>query len=359
MIDTRSTKGFKAINFLCLIRNFKSMKKYLNYVGIDVSKTKLDVSLLHETNPNQVTHFIVSNDKKGILQMLQRIEKQKISLLDVLICFEDTGVYSMPLSCMLSEKQFDYWMIPAIEIKRSKGISRGKNDKSDSRDIAFYALTHLHKLRLSKIAANDLLKLKLLITERDKVMKAKRILESTHENEGFIPKEVMQSVKKINEQAIAQLEKTIAKLDEKMLEIVNSNQNIKEQFKLINSIPGVGPQTAMYMIVTTKGFTTFDNWRQMACYAGVAPFEYSSGSSIKGRTKVNHLADKKLKSLLNLCALNSKKHDKQIAEYYVKKVAEGKSKMLVINNIRCKLISRIFAVINRGTPYINTFKFAA
>ncbi|WP_026705032.1 transposase, partial [Flavobacterium soli] len=94
------------------------------------------------------------------------------------------------------------------------------------------------------------------------------------------------------------------------------------------------------------------------CYSGVAPFEYSSGTSVKGRTKVSHLADKKMKSLLHMCALTAIKYDPQLKEYYNKKKAEGKNSMLVLNNIRCKIISRVFSVINRQTPYVNTYKFA-
>lgn len=135
-----------------------------------------------------------------------------------------------------------------------------------------------------------------------------------------------------------------------MLEIISENEQLKQQNELIQSIPGIGPQTALYLIWVTKSFHSFENWRQLACYAGVAPFEYSSGSSIRGRTKVSPLADKKLKSLLNMCVMNAKK-------YYERKVEEGKSKMLVLNNIRCKLLGRVFAVINRGTPYVNTAKF--
>jgi hypothetical protein len=57
--------------------------------------------------------------------------------------------------------------------------------------------------------------------------------------------------------------------------------------------------------------------------------------------------------------LNAKKFDKQMAVYYGNKAAEGKSKMLVINNVRCKLLARIFSVVKRGTPFVDTFKFAA
>ena len=101
------------------------------------------------------------------------------------------------------------------------------------------------------------------------------------------------------------------------------------------------------------------DWRKLACYAGVAPFPYQSGTNIKGRTKVHPLADKKLKSLLNMCAIVAVRHDKELKAYYERKVEEGKAKMLVINNVRRKLLSRVFVVINRKTPFVNTFKFAA
>lgn len=144
-----------------------------------------------------------------------------------------------------------------------------------------------------------------------------------------------------------------------MLAIITSEPELKQQYKLLTSIPGIGMQTTIYAIIVTKGFSAFDNWRQLACYAGVAPFPYQSGTSIKGRTKVHHLADKKLKSLLNMCAITAVRHDRELKDYFEKKVMEGKSKMLVINNVRCKLLGRIFAVINRKTPFVNTLKFAS
>jgi len=144
-----------------------------------------------------------------------------------------------------------------------------------------------------------------------------------------------------------------------MLEIIETEEKLNQQYKLITSIPGIGMKTAIYLIIATKGFDAFDDWRKLACYAGVAPFPYQSGTSIKGRNKVHPLADKKLKSLLNMCAICAIRYDKELRAYYERKIKEGKSKMLVINNVRCKLLSRVFAVINRKTPFINTFKFAS
>lgn len=335
------------------------MKKYLCYAGIDVSKSKLDVSLLTDASQKSTPHLIVPNNEKGIKQLLSHLSKHGFDTADVLFTFEDTGIYSLPLACYLSEHGLDYWMVPAIEIKRSKGISRGKTDKTDSRDIAFYSMTHQHKLRLGKIPEKEIMELKLLFSEREKLMGAIHLMESTQEIEGFIPRAPAASVLKINRATVKQLKNSLTKIEAEMQVLIKNCPYLDHQFGLINSIPGIGPQTAMYLIIVTKGFRSFENWRQLACYGGVAPFEYSSGSSIRGRTKVNHMADKKLKSLLQMCAMNAKKYDVQLRDYYERKQSDGKSKMLVLNNIKCKLLARVFAVVNRGNPYINTNKFAA
>jgi transposase len=341
-----------------LISKSKVMKNYKTIIGIDVSKLKLDVSFVHEAHVKQHHHFIVSNDEKGIKQIFKELKKMKIEFADCLFCYENTGIYSMPLSFYLSKMKADYWVVPAIEIKRSKGISRGKTDKTDSKDIAFYAHTHLHKLQLTTLPEKEILKLKLLFTEREKLMKAIKMLDTTKENDSFLPKEVMKDVLAANRKTVAFLRKALKEIEHKMNAIIKQNDEMQKQFDLACSVPGVGPQTATYLIITTKSFTAFANWRKLACYSGIAPFEYSSGTSIKGRTRVNDMADKKMKSMLNMCALNSKRIDTELHLYYNRKVEEGKNPMSVMNALRCKVLSRVFATINRGTPYVDIKKYA-
>jgi transposase len=334
------------------------MKNYLFYVGIDVSKLKLDVVILNSQSINQTDHFIVENNQKGIKSIVNYLEKKKINLVTTLFCYESTGVYNYPLNIFLSEKKIDYWVVPALEIKRAKGLVRGKNDKTDAKDIAFYSLRNIDKLNLSSIPEKEIQQLKLLFSEREKLVKAILLFASSKENIGYVSKDVYKEISLINTKTINNLQNSLKTIEKKMKSIIINNEELKQQYELVKSIPGVGEQTAIYFIIATKGFKAFKTWRKFACYSGVAPFEYSSGSSVRGRTKVNHLADKKMKSLLQMCAMTSIKYDPQLKEYYTKKKEEGKNGMLVLNNIRCKIISRVFAVINRQTPYINTFKFA-
>lgn len=335
------------------------MKNYLFHVGIDISKLKLDVVLVDKTKSSSQEHFVVSNNTKGLKSMLCVLKKRKIDLEFTLFCFENTGVYTFPLSCFCFDKQFDYWVVPAVEIKRSKGVSRGKSDKSDAKDIAFYSIRNIDKLQLSSLPEKEIQQLKLLFSEREKIKKSLLIFGTTKENKGYAPLQVYKTVECINTKTIKFLKASLKAIEKKMREIIKYQAVLKRQFELIKSITGVGEKTAIYFIIVTKGFKAFSSARKLACYAGVAPFEYSSGSSIRGGTKVNHMADKKMKSLLQMCALSAVKHDAQLKTYYLKKQKEGKNKMLVLNNVRAKIISRIFAVINRDSPFIDTYKYAA
>ncbi|WP_281638234.1 hypothetical protein [Flavobacterium marginilacus] len=110
------------------------------------------------------------------------------------------------------------------------------------------------------------MELKLLFTEREKLLKTLRIIGSTSEGIGYIPKEAMDDVLKINKVVVKQLQKAIEKVEQKMKEIIQSNEQLKLQNELIQSIPGVGPQTALYIILVTNRFSpskTGDKWLVM------------------------------------------------------------------------------------------------
>jgi len=339
---------------LFVVLKIKSMKKYAIYAGVDISKNSLDICLLCADHPKEMKHERISNDEKSIRKFLKTVIAENI-----ILCMEDTGVYGLPLCYVLEESRLDYTVVPAIHIKRSRGLKRGKTDKADAKDIVNYVFTHIHEVRLSHLPEEDLQELRLLLSERDKLVAAIKMFESTKETLPYFPKKTCNSTRKNNDKTIRQLKKQLTDIEESLATLTRSNETMNEQMTLLQSIPGIGPQTARLLISYTRCFTSFDNWRQFACYAGIAPFEYQSGTSIKGKTKVSHFAQKRLKSAIHLAALTFKKHDAEMKKYFERKVEEGKNKMLILNAIRCKLIARAFAVINRKTPFVNTQKFAA
>jgi transposase len=133
----------------------------------------------------------------------------------------------------------------------------------------------------------------------------------------------------------------------------------ENNFKLIQTVRGIGVVLARYLIIYTENFTRFTNPRKFACFAGIAPFEYSSGSSIRGKTKVHPVANKHLKSLLNIAAMSAIQLKGEYQIYYKRRIKLGKNKMSTLNIIRNKLVHRVFAVVKRQTPYVDIYQFAA
>ncbi|WP_375605773.1 transposase [Flavobacterium davisii] len=131
---------------------------------------------------------------------------------------------------------------------------------------------------------------------------------------------------------------------------MNHSRN-RKRFEKATSVVGIGKVTALLLICFTNEFTMYENPRQLACYCGVVPFEYSSGKSVRAKPKVHYMANKTLKKQLHMCALSSITAKGELKDYFERKVAEGKNKMLVINNIRNKLIHRVCACVRNNKLY--------
>ncbi len=330
--------------------------KIKEVIGIDVGKLTNDV-IIHSTQASNK----FENDCKGIRLMLKwLIQKINFNQQEILLAFEHTGIYSFLLMRILCEMKFKYVVLPGLEIKRSLGIQRGKNDKIDAKRIATYAFQRKNILKPYKLPSKNLIEMRRLLSLREKIVVQRgSYVKNLNENKKFLKKLENRVLFEVQEKLIKELTKQIEKVEMTLDDIIKSDSQLWKLFELITSIKGVGKQTALFMIAYTNAFTLFDNWRKFASYAGTAPFPYQSGISIKGRTKVSHLANKKMKSLLNMCATSSIICNPEMKAYFEKRKAEGKNGMSTINIIRNKILARIFAVVNRGTPYVNTLGHVA
>jgi transposase len=326
---------------------------YRIIVGIDQSKLTIDAALLQVSKPAQLITEQFENNGKGFKKMIKWILTQSsCPMAEVLICTEHTGLYSYPLCVFCKEHQIALWMESALQIKKSLGVQRGKNDQVDAKRIAQYAFIHRHEVKLFELPAESLLALKQLLAYRERLIESrksfqtpmKELKEFNADLSGMIVKETNSLVKTID--------RKIEKVNQEMMQLVKEDEILNKQYQLITSVPGIGDITAIYLLVYTGGFSRFSNWKQFACFCGIAPFDYKSGTSIKGKTRVSHLANKKLKSILTMCVLGMIKTDNELKQYYDRRKAEGKHSMSIINVLRNKLVSRVFAVVRRGTAYI-------
>lgn len=336
----------------------KAKSNFTEVVGIDVSKEKIDV---HIHNVNR--HKIFNNKRQSFEQMVAWVSTLvTCSKNDLIFAFENTGLYSLPLWLYLQEHKMNFIIIPGLEIKRSLGIKRGKDDKIDAKDIALYTYRRKDEIKPNKISSTKILELKKYLSLREKLVKQRAgYLATIKEHKKFeseLPGFDLQEYVNVSMEMVEKLNQEIKKI-EKLLDLyVKSDEEIKKSYELITSIKGVGRQTALFIIAYTHGFILFDNWRKFASYAGIAPFPHQSGSSIKGKTKVSNLGYKKIKALLSSCASTAIMHNKEMKSYYNQRLSDGKNKMSTLNAVRNKLLSRIFAVVNRGTPYVDFYTAA-
>jgi transposase len=339
-------------------KNFKTKKmkkkEFCNFVGIDVSKKTLDAVFIFNHELSKSTHQKFSNDGKGIKELISFVRKQKgTTTSNTLYCFEHTGIYGRGLAFTLVEKEYCVWIEMPVAILKSMGLQRGKSDKVDAKRIAIYAMKNNEKAKLWEAPRKEVELLRNLITTRERLVNSLKSLSMPiKECKQTGNKDVGSFIEKSVKNAVSGLKKDIEKIDLAIDEVINKDEILSNLYKLVTSIPGIGKITTAELICLTNEFKMYKEAKQLACYCGVAPFEHTSGSSIRGKTRVSNMANKSLKTKLHLCAMVAIQHDSELNAYYKRKVEEGKNKMLVINAVRNKLVHRIAAVIKRQTPFI-------
>ena len=327
-------------------------QNYLYYVGVDLSKLTFDAVLRNVSE--DLEHRVFDNNRAGIKRFTSWLERKKgFDFKQALICMEHTGLYSRELVQAMVKIEAFVWLESPLQIKKSLGFLRGKNDKIDSSRIAYYAEKHADKARLVQSNNESLQKLQDLLSARDRLLKTKGQLQRPLNELKKIAPDTYQALIKINRPVINQLTKSLVQIKKDIMSTINFDDRIKRQYMLATSVKGVGMILGVQLMVYTHGFTRMNNGRQLACYAGVAPFEHTSGTSVRGRTHTSNFANMTLKSTLHLAAISSIQHNPDLKKYYERKVSEGKSKMCVINAVRAKLLYRVLAVVKRGTPYQN------
>lgn len=328
------------------------------FVGIDVSKDALDFSVVNEGK--EVRDFRIENSSKAIKAALRTLGSLNgFCISNTLFCLEQTGLYNNHITSMLHSMEANIWVEKAIEIKRSSGLQRGKSDKVDSQRIAFFAFRNQDKARLWSAPRVVIQQLKRLTGVRERLLiMVSQLNKPIQESKKFDSKEVFNAIKNSCQSSLKAIKADIKKVEKQITDVIKTDSSLNHLFELITSVDGIGKVIACDMILTTNEFKTINDPKKYACYSGVVPFEHSSGTSIRGRTRVSHFANKNSKRLLHLAAMSIIRYKGELKTYWLRKIEEGKHKMVVLNAIRNKLIQRVFAVVKRGSKYEKIYENA-
>jgi transposase len=316
-------------------------------IGVDVSKLSLDFFF----KPSGL-QLVLSNDMKGFRKWLGVLKKQLKNYDEVIIVMEHTGHYSFRFERFLIANNIPYCKLSALEIKRSLGLIRGKNDKVDAERIAQYGWLRRDSLQSDNVIGKDLLRLKDLISLRRKLVKDRSGYLSRQremKETGKVSKGDL--VIKIQSKLVDELTEQILVVEREIKRVIQGNEELYNNYRLLITIKGIGFVIAAFMIANTHNFKRFANAKKYNCYAGLAPFTQQSGTSLRGRNKVSHLANKEAKTLMHRAASTAIQHDQELKTYYQNRVANGKKRNNSLNVVMAKLVARMFAVVKRQTPY--------
>lgn len=324
------------------------------FIGVDVSKETLD--LVVRKGHNYLFHQQVENSKSGINDFVKKCREHKVNLRSSLLCMEHTGIYNSHALVGFYNRKCSIWLENAVQIKRSMGLVRGKNDKVDADRISEYALRYSDKARLWEPPREELVKIKHLTKLRRRLMDAKNKLKvPVKETKGLIKSSLYKQLNRINEKPIEVLKKQIKEVEKQLRLIIKSDRNLRELFEIVTSVDGVGEVLFWEMVTATDEFTKICDPKKFACYTGVAPFEHSSGSSLRGKNRVSKMGNKSIKRTLHLAAMSSVAMKGELSDFYHRKVSAGKNKMATLNAVRNKLIHRVFACVRDGRKYEKTY----
>jgi transposase len=335
------------------------------YLGIDVSKAHFDAALClaRDLQRQEPVCQRFTNDAQGIKALDKWLGSQGVTAAlrpHLLVVMENTGIYHRRLWKYCSDKKLHATIGNAADIKWSFGLVRGKDDVTDSVRLCEYAYRHADRLHEAPGFDQEVLLLKDLYAMRRRLLKdLKGHQVALSELQGTNTKTIQAILQKAGKAAIEGIKKSLCEVDLQINILIKGNDAIYKNYQLLLSVPGLGYVTAVYLICCTANFLNMPTGKQLACYAGVAPFVHTSGSSIKGKAKVHKMANKELKTLLHMGARSIITHNKEAKAYYERKRAAGKHDLSVVNAIKNKILLRTAAVIREGRRYVDKSKIAA
>ena len=341
------------------------MKKL--FVGIDFSKEKIDVAIIFAEGLTE-TSMRVSNEFKnsvsGYKQLVKWVEESSNETEPSLwlFCGENTGDYSKPLCNFLYGRGFDMWLENAKSIKDASGIRRLKSDRTDANMIAEYAMRNNDKAIVYEPLSESLSQLRELFLYRQMVVRH-RCSFQVRRGEKRLNMEkspVKTMISQSGRHIVTELNKEIEKIDKRIAELIDSDDELAQVFNIVTSIPGIGPQNAVCLMVYTDNFRRFNfDSRKIACYYGIAPFGRDSGTSVHTDPHVHYMANRQIKAMLSQAALSAAKFNPVIASYYSRLIERGKKRQIVLNNVKNKLVHIVTAMVRNKQLFDKDYKISA
>jgi len=321
----------------------------MTIIGIDVSKAKLDCLWLKDITTGKVKSKVVKNSPAGYLTLIEWSQKNTGgSIESVHFIMEATGVYHEAVAYALHNAGAKVSIVNPAQISsyaKSQG-TRSKTDKKDSIIIARFGATQ--QPRLWQPEPDSIRTLKALIARHEAisqdVQREENRLEKAEVSQASA--EVLTSIHTVLEQ----LKIEIKRLENLINQHIDQNPTLKEDQRLLESIPGVGPVVSRYMLSVIRS-RQFESAPQCAAFLGLVPIQHESGSSVRGRSRLSKTGNATIRAKLYMAAVVSIQHNPDIKNQYERLLKNGKSKMSALGAAMRKLVQICFGVLKHQKAY--------
>lgn len=327
------------------------MMTFVSFVGVDIASTSFMACV--GTAPWQVVVKPVKfeNDEEGFIAFLGWLQEHNLKAESSVVCMEATGVYSEGLAYFLHASGYTVAVEPPLNIQRKFPVNASKTDELDCQYIAEYACRYADKLSFWQPRAEILEQVKVLLTTRQHFS----VQLTGHKNalHALSRKKVSSTLAQRSHQSmIEQIAKAIKAIDQEIRRLIDSDPTFKQTLLLLLSVPGIGLQLAAHLLIHMQ--ETLDP-RTLAAFIGICPLKHESGSSIYSAPTSRHYGPPILRKLLYLAACSVRTHKKPFQQYFFRKLAQGKHKKLILNNIQNKILKIACAVVRSQQPYLPNY----
>lgn len=272
------------------------------------------------------------------------------------VIMEASGPYYLGLANWLHDQGICLSVVNPLVIRRyaQMKLARTKTDAKDAELIAGYGIEQQPKLWSPP--SRVCLQMRQLMSLREGLVRQQGILRGQQEafSQGPVDEELTRQI--LAEQA-GQIERQLARIDRRLQQLATTHY--PELMKVLQTVPSIGPKTAIMLLILTDGFTRFQSARQLASYAGICPRVWQSGSSIQGRGAICKLGAAHLRKLLYMCSWTAKQYNPACRMLYERMAAKGKPERVIKVAIAHKLLRQAFAVGIKQQSYDEKMAIAA
>lgn len=322
------------------------------YLGVDVSKKKLDVCLLSVEISGKRKTKSLPNSTVSAKSVTDWLMMQKCDPKQVHVVMESTGIYHEYLAYGLYQAGV---LVSVANPYRVREFAKGmgimtKNDTVDAYVLACYG--NLKQPEGWQPPSEEVRKLRALLQHRDTLTDDKNRTENRLSTLASMDstQEVVESLNVV----LTHLSEELSRIERVISEYIDRHPGLKDELALLTSIDGVGEQIGLNMLVVLRSHN-FSSAAQVAAYLGVVPIECRSGSSLNRKAHLSKSGPPKIRAKLYMGALTAINKNSHIRALYERLLLKGKAKMQALAAAMRKLVHLCYGVLHTQRPYDKDF----